>query len=126
MVIVDTSIWVDSMRSRDDRLGTWMAADLVLQHPFVTAEISMGSFPSLADRTRTVDLLDSFEQIEVAGIHVFHAFVAEHSLYGTGVGFADAHLLHACSANPGARLVTRDKRLAEQAGRLGLACEFPT
>jgi predicted nucleic acid-binding protein len=125
MVIVDTSIWVDSMRSRDDRLGDWMAADLILQHPFVTAEISMGSFPSTAVRTRTIDLLGSFEQIEIAGPQVFHSFVAEHSLYGTGIGFADAHLLHTCFANPNARLATRDKRLAEQAERLGLPCDHP-
>jgi predicted nucleic acid-binding protein len=126
MVIVDTSIWVNSMRSRDDRLGDWMAADLILQHPFVTAEISMGSFPSLADRRRTIDLLDSFEQIEIADTDVFHDFVAKHGLYGTGIGFADAHLLHACLDNPSARLVTRDKRLAEQAERLRFPCEFPT
>jgi predicted nucleic acid-binding protein len=118
MVIVDTSIWVDSMRARDDRLGDWMAADLILQHPFVTAEISMGSFPSLAHRTRTIDLLESFEQLEIAEMPVFHAFVAEHALYGTGLGFADAHVLHACISNPNARLVTRDKRLAVEARRL--------
>lgn len=125
MVIVDTSIWVNSMRRRDHRLADWMAADLILQHPFVTAEISMGSFPSLADRSRTIDLLDSFEQTEIAAPGAFHEFAGMHGLYGTGIGFADAHLLHACLANPGARLVTLDKRLAEQAQRLGLACEFP-
>jgi predicted nucleic acid-binding protein len=120
MVIVDTSIWVNSLHTRDDRLGDWMAADLVLQHPFITAEIGMGNFRSLADRTRTIDLLDSFEQIEIVDPSVFHAFVAEHALYGTGVGFADAHLLHACINNPNAGLATRDKRLAAQAARLGV------
>lgn len=126
MVIVDTSIWVDSMRSGDDRLSDWMAADLLLQHPLVTAEISMGSFPTQAARSRTIDLLESFEQIEIADMQAFHSFVAEHCLYGTGIGFADAHLLHACLANPGSRIVTRDKRLAEQAERIGLACEVPS
>lgn len=120
MVIVDTSIWVDSMRRGDDRLADWMAADMILQHPFVTAEISMGSFPSLADRSYIIDLLDSFEQIEVAEAQHFHSFVAKHELYGTGIGFADAHLLHACAANRRARLVTRDKRLVNLAARLGL------
>jgi predicted nucleic acid-binding protein len=118
MVIVDTSIWVDSMRTRDDRLGGWMASDEILQHPFVTAEIGMGSFRSVEDRIRTIDLLDSFEQIQVTDAQAFHDFVAENALYGTGIGFADAHLLHACAANPNARLVTRDKRLADQAIRL--------
>lgn len=120
MVIVDTSIWVDSWRDRDERLDGWIAADSVLQHPFVTAELSMGSFGSVKDRSRTIVLLDSLIQIPVATDEVFHAFVAKHSLFGTGIGFADAHLLHACKSNPGAKLATRDKRLGDQARRIDL------
>jgi predicted nucleic acid-binding protein len=120
MVIVDTSVWVDSMRVRDDRLGAWMVADQLLQHPFVTAEVSMGSFGSASDRFRTIDLLDSFGQAEIADHQTFHNFVSDHGLYGTGIGFADAHLLYACIADPSVQLATRDKRLAEQAKRLGI------
>jgi predicted nucleic acid-binding protein len=118
MVIVDTSVWVDSMRSRDDRLNGWIIGEEILQHPFVTAEISMGSFASTSDRFRTVDLLESFEQLEIADSHTFHEFVAKRALFGTGIGFADAHLLLACIDYPTARLVTRDKRLRDQAERL--------
>ena len=120
MVIVDTSIWVDSLRTGDARLGEWMAADRLLQHPFVTAEIGMGSFRSASDRGRVIDLLDSFAQIPIADSQSLHDFVAENALYGTGIGFADAHLLHACRTNPSARLATRDKRLARQAERMGI------
>lgn len=118
MVIIDTSIWVDSIRVRDERLEGWMAGDLVLQHPFVTAEFGMGSFRSANDRAHAIDLLESFEQLVVADSRSFHDFVAEHVLFGTGIGFADVHLLHACKSNPAARLATRDKRLAAQAERL--------
>lgn len=120
MVIVDTSIWVDSMRTGDARLGEWMAADRLLQHPFVTAEIGMGSFRSASDRNRVIDLLDSFAQIPVTDSQTLHDFVADYALFGTGIGFADAHLLHACKANPAACLATRDKRLARQAERMGI------
>ena len=113
------------MRKRDERLGAWMIADLILQHPFVTAEIGMGRFSSAADRARTVDLLDSFEQIEIPDASAFHQFVADQSLYGTGIGIIDAHLLLACTQNRHARLATRNKRLAIQAERLGLVCEPP-
>jgi predicted nucleic acid-binding protein len=105
----------------DERLGGWMATDQLLQHPFVTAEISMGSFGSTGDRAKLIDLLDSFAQIEIIDAQKFHDFVAEKELFGTGVGFADAHLLHACMANPTALLATRDKRLIEQAERLAIA-----
>lgn len=120
MVIVDTSIWVDSLRTLDHRLGGWMSADLLLQHPFVTAEIGMGSFRSVSDRSKLIDLLESFAQIEVPDDRQFHGFVAEKRLFGTGIGFADAHLLYACTVNPLAQLATRDKRLTEQAERLGI------
>jgi predicted nucleic acid-binding protein len=118
MVIVDTSVWVDSMRTRDDRLNGWIIGEEILQHPFVTAEISMGSFVSANDRFRTVDLLESFEQLEIADARRFHEFVAERALFGTGVGFADAHLLLACIDHPTARFVTKDRRLIGQAQRL--------
>ena len=120
MVIVDTSVWVDTMRVPDDRLSGWITADEILQHPFVTAEIGMGSFRSADDRFHTIDLLDSFAQIEVADAEAFHAFVAAKALFGTGIGFADAHLLHSCFARPAARFATNDKRLLAQARRLGL------
>lgn len=118
MVIVDTSVWVDSRRVRDDRLDVWIARDEILQHPFVTAELGMGSFRSTSERDHLIDLLDSFAQIMVAGHQDFHAYVADSALYGTGIGFADAHLLHACADNPATQLATRDKRLAGQARRL--------
>lgn len=120
MVIVDTSVWVDFMRAGDERLGGWIASDQILQHPFVTAEVGMGSFRSVEERSRVIDLLESFEQVEIADSGAFHNFVSANLLYGTGIGFADAQLIHACTFNPVARLVTCDKRLAEQAQRLGV------
>ena len=120
MVIVDTSVWVDFMRAGDLRVRAWIAADLILQHPYVTAEIGMGGFRSAEERAHVIELLVSFEQIEVVDSQTFHAFVSEHTLYGTGIGFADAQLIHACTVNPHAQLVTRDKRLAEQAQRIGI------
>lgn len=121
MVVVDTSVWVDSIRAGTPQVAIWITTGAVFQHPFVTAEIGMGSFRSAAERSRTIELLDSFSQIEIASAGAFHAFVAKHKLYGTGIGFADAHLLLSCKLNPKAKLATRDKRLADQAERLEIA-----
>lgn len=118
MVIVDTSIWVDFLRSSDSRLSELIASDLVLQHPFVTAEVGMGSFRSIHDRVKTIELLDAFEQAQIAEWNDFHQFVSSHCLYGTGIGFADAHLLMACKNAASIQLATRDRKLANQAERL--------
>lgn len=118
MVIVDTSVWIDFLRIGDSRVNQWIAADLILQHPSVTAEIGMGSFPSVEERTQIIDLLQSFEQIDVADSHAFHRLVGDRQLFGTGIGFVDAQLLQACALQPLAQLATRDRRLIEQAHRL--------
>lgn len=120
MIVVDTSVWFDFFRRENDRLAGWIASDALLQHPYVTAEVGMGSFGTVAVRDRTLDLLQSFTQAAVADDDDFHRFVADQALFGTGLGFADAHLLLTVSLQPTARLWTRDKRLAEQASRLGL------
>ncbi len=67
-----------------------------------------------------IDLLESFEQAGLADFRTFHAFVADHTLYGSGIGLVDAHLLQTCKAIPLAQLATRDKRLIAQAERLGI------
>ena len=48
------------------------------------------------------------------------AFVAREALHGLGIGYADACLLTAARLTPDARLWTRDRRLAEVAGRMGV------
>lgn len=67
-----------------------------------------------------VAILNSFAQICPEPFERFLAFADRHSLGGTGIGFVDANLL-ATAAAADAVLWTRDKRLAAQAGRLGLA-----
>jgi len=46
--------------------------------------------------------------------------IEEHSLFGRGIGYIDAHLLAAMRLTPGARLWTRDKRLSAVAANLQL------
>jgi hypothetical protein len=48
-------------------------------------------------------------------------FVAARGLFGRGIGYIDAHLLTSVQLTPGASLWTRDKRMLEIAGKLGLA-----
>ena len=118
VVLVDSSIWIDYFRQGDERLAGLLAADAVIQHPYVTAEIGMGSFRSLADRTRTLDFLESFTQTRLPSEGELSRFVGEHALFGTGLGFPDASLLLATRSVSGASLWTRDKKLANEAARM--------
>ena len=48
-------------------------------------------------------------------------FIGRHRLFGSGIGYVDAHLLAAVRLSSATALWTRDKRLLGVADRLGLA-----
>ena len=53
-------------------------------------------------------------------VEVLH-FIDRHALFGSGVGYVDAHLLAAVQLTAGAELWTKDKQLHGVAVELGLA-----
>lgn len=121
MILVDTSVWIDTFSASNADLALLLAEGMVLQHPFVTGELAMGN---LREWRRTVDLLSSLPPaalVEAAGLL---DFVDRNALAGTGIGFIDAHLLASAAADD-ARLWTRDKRLLVHAQRLGLVWQPP-
>ena len=122
MIVIDTSIWIDHLRSAESKLNWLIAEGQMLQHPYVTGEIVAGN---LQNRTRAVRALRGLLRIEPVSEDQFHVFIEHHDLPGTGLGFVDMHLLAATAGMPGAGLWTRDRRLRDQAERLGLFGEPP-
>jgi predicted nucleic acid-binding protein len=118
MILVDSSIWIDHLRSANAVLAVALAEGRVVQHPFVTVELALGS---LAQRDRFVGMLGLLPKAPVAEQAILLDFITEHRLFGTGLSMVDAHLLASATQEEGARLWTTDKRLAEQADRLGLS-----
>jgi predicted nucleic acid-binding protein len=118
VILVDTSIWVDHLRARDDALGHFLEAGQVLVHPFVIGELALGHL-----KTRHV-VLAALKNLPHARLatdgEVLH-FIDRRRLAGLGIGYIDAHLLAAVHLTPGASLWTRDKRLHTTASRLGVA-----
>ena len=55
MTLVDTSVWIDHLRKRDQRLARLLEDNSVLMHPGVRGELALGS---LAGRKRFLRLLD--------------------------------------------------------------------
>ena len=120
MIVVDSSIWIAFLRRPDERLFRLIEQGALLQHPFVTGEVGMGSFASAAARSETIKILFDFAPLEVVPDAEFHIFVGNNQLYGTGAGFVDCHLLASLSRVGDAQLWTSDERLAAQAKRLKL------
>jgi hypothetical protein len=94
-----------------------LGAGQVLSHPFVIGEPAMGSFKR--QDLLLKELMD-LPPAKVAEDAVLQ-FVSRYALFGSGVGYVDAHLLAAARLMPGTSVWTRDKRLFETASNLGLA-----
>jgi predicted nucleic acid-binding protein len=118
MVLVDTSIWVDHMRSASPALQRLLEAGEVLGHPVVGGELSMGN---LHARRRALRAMDRLPQALVARHSEVREFIEMHLLFGRGAGFLDIHLLLSVRLTPDALLWTRDKRLHEIASSMAVA-----
>lgn len=118
MILVDTSVWVDHLRSGDAQLAALLERGAVLMHPFVVGEIACGS---LNDRASILELLGDLPAAVVAEGEEVLGFIERHGLHGKGIGYVDVHLLASALLTKKARLWTRDKRLQMAAVELGCA-----
>jgi len=118
VILVDTSVWADHLRTGDAALAALLNAGSVLGHPFVVGELALGH---LRQRRTVLDLLSNLPQSLVASDAEVLRFIDANAIFGRGVGYVDAHLLAATRLTAGARLWTRDKRLGEAAASLSVA-----
>ena len=117
MVLLDTSVWVDHLRQSDRLVVQLLESGQATVHSFVVGELACGN---LSSRKQVIDLLLALPRIETATDDEVLYFIGKRKLMGRGVGYVDAHLL-AATAIGGALLWTRDKRLRDVAGELGVA-----
>jgi predicted nucleic acid-binding protein len=118
MILVDTSVWIDHLRKSDAELTKFLNSGLVLAHPFVTGELSLGS---LQNRDAIIGALRDLPQAAIATDDEVMHFIAQNKLFGMGIGYIDVHLLAAVRLSPGCLLWTRDKRLLSASINLGLS-----
>ena len=120
MILVDTSVWVDHLRSGNAALGRLLESGAVLGHPWVTGELCLGN---LGRRSEMIRLLQGLPQAVVASDEEVLGFIDRESLPGAGIGYVDAQFLAATRLTPGARLWTGERRLAAVATRVGVGFE---
>jgi len=120
MILVDTSVWVDHLRQRNDRLKSLLENRQVVIHPFIVGELALGN---LRQRDVVLSSLRDLPHSVAAANEEVLDFIARHALPGLGIGWVDAHLL-ASARLTSASLWSRDKRLKTVAIKLGLADSF--
>jgi predicted nucleic acid-binding protein len=121
VILVDTSVWVDHLRTTDGQLQALLQDGRVLAHPFVIGELALGS---LKNRDVVLESLQDLPETLVATDEEVMRFIGQQTLYGLGIGYIAAHLLVAVRLTPDARLWTRDKRLLAATTKLGLAASM--
>jgi predicted nucleic acid-binding protein len=122
VILADTSVWVDHLRSGDPTLATLLDLNQVMIHPWVIGELALGH---LSQRGEVMGLLAHLPQATVATATEVLTLIESDQLHGTGIGYVDAQLLAATRLTPGTRLWTRDRRLSAAAERLGCAADPP-
>lgn len=116
MILVDTSVWVDHLRSGLPLLANLLQEGEVLIHPWVIGEIACGN---LRNRNQVLNLLQGLPTAVVASDSEVLLLIERSNLMGRGIGYVDAHLQAAAKLSRSG-LWTQDRRLAALAQDQGL------
>jgi predicted nucleic acid-binding protein len=115
LILADTSVWIDHFRSSNRELQKLLEQGQIVIHPFVIAELALGS---LRERAKTLALLDLLPRAPVARMDEVRLTIEARRLYNHGSGLIDAHLIASALIHPPTLLWTRDKRLRKAAENL--------
>src|SRR5690554_2321320 len=90
MILIDTSVWIDRLARGDPQLQALLEEGEFVMHPYIVAEIALGSLPQ---RDETFGALQALPEVPSAQHTEVTAFLDNKRLYGIGIGYADLHLL---------------------------------
>ena len=117
MILADTSVWIDYLRSGNKEMRRHLDQGQVVIHPFIIAELALGS---LRERAKTLALLGLLPQMRVARLSELRLLIEARRLYNMGIGLTDAHLIASVFIDSPTLLWTRDKRLRQVAENFGI------
>ena len=116
-VLVDTSIWVNHLRSGNVHLENMLNNTEVICHPLVIGELACGN---LKNRKEILTLLASLPMAPEVDYDEALDFIELNNLMGKGLGFIDVMLL-ASSRLVGLPIWTNDRKLRESAQKLSIS-----
>jgi hypothetical protein len=117
MILVDTSVWIDHLRTGVAEFEVLLTEFKVFMHPFVLGELACGN---LYNRKEVLTLMGDLPRVRTATDEEVLYFIEQHELMGKGIGYIDAHLLASAALTPPATLWTRDRKLESLATELKL------
>ena len=94
MILVDTSVWIEHLRSASAILMELLGNGSVLGHPFVLGELALGN---LRQRDDILRVLRRLPQATSASHAEVLQLIDREALFGRGMGYVDVHLLAAAA-----------------------------
>jgi hypothetical protein len=94
-----------------------LTREQIAMHPFVIAELALGSLRNRAETLLDLNLLPA---LRVARMSEVRHMIEANTLYSKGIGLIDAYLIASCLLTPGTQLWTRDVALQRAAKGLGV------
>jgi predicted nucleic acid-binding protein len=122
VILADTSVWIGHLRALNPQMENLLTRGKIVMHPFVVAEIALGS---LKNRRQKLGAMDMLRKVKVAQMSEVRRMIEANGLYAKGIGLIDAHLIASCLLTPGTQLWTRDTALEKVATALGVAITMP-
>ena len=116
MILVDTSIWVEHLRSGSIHLKSILEEGEVACHPFIIGELACGN---MKNRKEVISLLQALPFTKAATDDEIIHFIEANQIMGIGLGLVDVHLL-ASSLLSNVHLWTTDKSLIAAAKKLNV------
>ncbi len=117
MILVDTSVWIDHLRSADAKLQSLLQNDQIMTHPYIRLELALGS---MASREKVLADLALLPQAPVVTPDELFSLIDHNKLSRRGIGLTDLHLIGCALFDKSILIWTRDRRLSEIADELGL------
>jgi predicted nucleic acid-binding protein len=124
VILADTSIWIAMFRTGAYKaeLDTLIANDQLCIHPFLIAEMALGTLP---ERRKTLAYLDQLIPIRPVRLADLRHMIETRGLASKEIGLTDAHLIASCLATPGTQIWTLDAKLGKVAESLKIRATLP-
>ncbi len=116
MVLVDTSVWIQHLRTGEPKLVELLENAEVFAHPLIVGELSCGS---IKNRSLVLASLRELPAATLATHQETLQFIESRKLWSKGIGWIDAHLL-ASALMTHCPLWTLDERLKRAARDIGV------
>lgn len=120
-ILVNTSVWIDHLRTSSPTLRRLLDNDLVVCHPLVIGEIACGNIRHRSEVLESLAVLPTAPSIDYEELLTF---LETHKLFGQGLGWIDVHLL-ASTMLQQVTLWTLDQSLRQAARKLRCHFESP-